>query len=587
MKPPLALFLLGIFSMFGVGAVRRVDTDLFNALLYQAAGPDAKLLVYDAQASQENIVSAPDARDATSFLAALHLRFKKTTPGALLPVGTAPPSPHRLEQLLSEKEITLVIVPGIFGEFIETRAFEEIFRKTDSIFAKQWKTAASQARQKNPSGVLDSVFDIRTQAEMAMDLEKLIHTASVDDNGKVLLKAVLLNAPRFSLETLGDSASRAQIYVRRLSRFFTILGRQSPRNLVFVGYSRGTITALNMLVQAKRLNESKPNSVEWLSRVKAMVALGGVTFGSDLADEAFRKGSLSQKQLALLTRLSDSLVELLPIPKSAGFLEEAEIVVKNTGSIAANTAAWANFLSDFASLSNDQTMVTTLLGTISSSNREPGARGQFGVMGRVVQTLHKDLGMSAESFGLSHATFFSEYSANIRKAKRLVAELMTGVRELTTASRLSWWRDPKNQLPTEGIRYLTLAAAMIDPKFETTIPLSISQNSSCYDSNSIDYQLLRKNCEDFRLASGIALNDSQVAIHKVHFWPELAALLNPYYGEHKLDASWLGIVATHHWGLALEVVNRELEIKNPFPREALAKAIAASVAYELGDNKVK
>ena len=54
--------------------------------------------------------------------------------------------------------------------------------------------------------------------------------------------------------------------------------------------------------------------------------------------------------------------------------------------------------------------------------------------------------------------------------------------------------------------------------------------------------------------SGFALNDSQVATHRVWFYPEAASKLNP--AQKPFEATRLGIMAAHHWDLALKVVTK-------------------------------
>jgi hypothetical protein len=80
-------------------------------------------------------------------------------------------------------------------------------------------------------------------------LSELIDAASIDDaNGKPLVKVILFNTKLGSLESLGDNGKRAEIFNRRLAKYLQLTGDQ---NLVFLGYSRGTPLALEMVAQAK------------------------------------------------------------------------------------------------------------------------------------------------------------------------------------------------------------------------------------------------------------------------------------------------------------------------------------------------
>ena len=56
-------------------------------------------------------------------------------------------------------------------------------------------------------------------------------------------------------------------------------------------------------------------------------------------------------------------------------------------------------------------------------------------------------------------------------------------------------------------------------------------------------------------------------------------LTHPYRA---LDATLLGVLGVHHWGLTLAEVNPTTDGSNPFPRTALLKALAAQVALDFG-----
>ena len=56
----------------------------------------------------------------------------------------------------------------------------------------------------------------------------------------------------------------------------------------------------------------------------------------------------------------------------------------------------------------------------------------------------------------------------------------------------------------------------MDPAFESSVPVDVSQNQASYDPASVDYQLLLKNTQAYRLVSGISLNDSRMGRCKVH-----------------------------------------------------------------------
>jgi hypothetical protein len=166
--------------------------------------------------------------------------------------------------------------------------------------------------------------------------------------------------------------------------------------------------------------------------------------------------------------------------------------------------------------------------------------------------------------------FFDDYSGNIARFKKLVAAITTGVDGLTTESRLAWWRT--HRLP-QTVEYFAITASMADP--DAPDEQELARNPYAYDGDSPDDQTLRQGFRDFKRASGFALNDSQMAVHKAVFWPLVIQGLNP--DNAGLRTHWLGVVGSHHWGVALDVVSRQSSGSvNPFPRGALLKALAAA-----------
>ncbi len=74
--------------------------------------------------------------------------------------------------------------------------------------------------------------------------------------------------------------------------------------------------------------------------------------------------------------------------------------------------------------------------------------------------------------------------------------------------------------------------------------------------------------------TGVSLNDSQVAVYQSLFLPEVIKNLNPQNAGLSMES--LGLLETHHWGVALQVVNKMKDgRKNPFPRERVLLALAA------------
>src|SRR6185437_6644882 len=124
--------------------------------------------------------------------------------------------------------------------------------------------------------------------------------------------------------------------------------------------------------------------------------------------------------------------------------------------------------------------------------------------------------------------------------------------------------------------FLSITATMADPdagQAESTF----MANTRTFAANSPDDFFLIGGYKGMVASSdGITINDSQMVAYKSRFWPELAPLLNP--AQAPMNGRWLGLVGTHHWGLALQVVNKPSDGRmNPFPRTAMLEALALEV----------
>jgi hypothetical protein len=306
---------------------------------------------------------------------------------------------------------------------------------------------------------------------------------------------------------------------------------------MLIGYSRGAPVALDMM--------AAPNVDDWRANVKAVVSLGGVLFGSALADAAQDPESATAKQLAALKTLKDSLVE-----KKSAFI--------------GNTKAWYAFAKTMAKLSNPGGGVPSLEEAEAMFHNAKGV--DMSSSASLMFRYYKE-------FGLSNP--LHDYVPNIQRFKRLVDELRTAVLGLSTAARLAWWRTHK--LKTDGVRYYALAGTMDDPA-TSRLGDKLMSNPYTYDPDSYDQKFLTGSYNDYTKASGSSVNDSQVGALRTHAWPNLVEALN---GQ-RPEGEFLGVLGTHHWGLALKVVSKMTNGKtNPFPRVELLKAVAAYEARRL------
>jgi hypothetical protein len=99
-------------------------------------------------------------------------------------------------------------------------------------------------------------------------------------------------------------------------------------------------------------------------------------------------------------------------------------------------------------------------------------------------------------------------------------------------------------------------------------------------ASTLDDQSLLASQSKLQAMTGISLNDSQVSVPQSAVLPKVIESLNS--ANHEMVFDNLGILGTHHCGVALQTVNEMKDGRvNPFPREAVLKALAATVADDL------
>jgi pimeloyl-ACP methyl ester carboxylesterase len=355
----------------------------------------------------------------------------------------------------------------------------------------------------------------------------------------------LFRHERLSLETADNFDTIVAILSRRLRKFFAVQG--VPEHLVLLGYSMGAPVGLQVLANGDRARES------WAEKVRAFVSVGGVVFGSHAADDAMRPSaerhdSIAHRQISALR----TLVEALRVPQGRPLLG-------GQGKLAAvwsNTRAWLAFGAQWAA-SVDELVAAgpkIRIPRLLRVGRKVDLRPALGVVGSLV----------TETFNLLSPF---QYSSNVERLKRLVDGALSAVDGLSTKERLNWWRE--GTLPTAGIRYYAVAATMLNAPVKDGA-IRIAGNEVAYNPFSVDHEFLRHAYQEFVAASQQRLNDSQVALARAQFWPQLAALLNPHYARRPVDAKLLGVLGVHHWGLTLREVNPAADGSvNPFPSVTL------------------
>jgi pimeloyl-ACP methyl ester carboxylesterase len=495
------------------------------------------------------LLKIPDAiNNPVTSLEELDSTWKMLNPtdffSADLAAGLAPWPESKINETLGARSMTLVVLPGIFSEFIETGAYGEFFDGQDTLGEQEWLSAYQS--HADIGDTTDAHFLLGNlmigedgstiEGEEIVPLVDLVHIASEDKDGKVLFRGIRLAAPRLSLESMGSIKAVAAVYLRRLDKVFRIL--PNPENVVFVGYSRGTTVALEMVKQALA-----DGSHPWFGNVTAVVSVAGVVLGTHLADKLDDPASLEATQLAILRDLGNSLEEVDP----ESTFSKLKVPVKNA-------AKWAVALQQLAAS----------IGLPTIDDLRAALKTLPSVSVSSLVSLVLDIGAE---FGLD--SFASEYNENIRRFRKVVAEAEHALTEIGTTLRKQWWTQAI--LPTD-LQYLavgtTLAGADADMYYGRNLGVM---------TGSADDENLHANYDKYAEAAGMKFNDSQVALHRMLF---PAPVLESFSAAHKnLQGELLGIFATHHWGIALQRVTNESD--NPFPRSAFLKSLATLIAYRL------
>ena len=432
-------------------------------------------------------------------------------------------SNDQIGELLRRKNTTIIIVPGVLGEFIDTRAFEEVFARP-SAYGKQW-----QALVKN-SNIQDERFVLEKMGKEKVSLGDVVNAASIDDKqGQPLLKLVILKTILGSMESVGTNTEKAEIFNRRIQKYIDLTGDQ---NIVLLGYSRGTPLALEMVVQAQKKN------LPYLSKVNALVSYAGVVFGSALADVTGDPKSESGKLLLAAKKLRSEL-------------QLSSSLLDRLGKRAHNSKAIADFVYQLAA--NSKFDADAFLNNARS--------GDFKTVAALIAKVTSELGLGS----------LYDFNGHVLRTQKFIDEVIAAVEGLKSESLKAWWA--KNTLPSH-IKYMSIAASMVDPK-NSEVEKMIFESGVGYN-NSLDDMSLIGNMRTYKQITGVAMNDSQVAVHQSIFLKNAIARLNPQNAG--LDMRALGVLQTHHWGVSLQIVNKMKDGRlNPFPREKVLLALTAYV----------
>ena len=428
----------------------------------------------------------------------------------------------------------LIFIPGILGEFIDKNVIHEVFTGP-SAFKDVYQDQLNQ--------IQDHAYSLAALDQVDFALGERVHLGGIDGaDHKPHVQAMFLQAGTGSLETLGDNATNAATFLRRINKAFSKIPLDQCKNIYLVGYSQGADVAMDMITQAHATPEEYP----FLQNVKGVVTLAGVIYGTETADDVYFNPASPNYQLAEQIKTA---LDHLSVPTAGdGFILASGKVVKN----------WAELVKAVSQVSLPATEKDPGLVKEKLNGATPDPTGFLGLFSHNLSDLFRP--------GLSP----TQALANIERGRVLFEAVLTGSKALSSHARKEWWAN--HQWPATLPIY-SVAATMADPSTATTT--SVLLDSPAYGIDTVDYQLvLRPAYYGLYKITQATLNDSQVLTQREMIFSELITKWNasqPIFPTH-----FLGIVGTHHWGLAFpNAVPTSGGFFNLFPRRVFAEAIGA------------
>ena len=353
--------------------------------------------------------------------------------------------------------------------------------------------------------------------------------------------------------------------MRRLDKFFAVNG--VPDHVYLLGYSRGTPAALDLAAAAAAGSADHP----WGAHLGGVITLGGVIYGTPLADVVNQPDHIMHKLMSRVGKLADDLTTCSDEP-GTGFVDKLRRQHEWDMALAKNAVAWTTGGAELAYLAT-QMGSHPEIGWEGISAGTPDKGQTWKLISNIIfkQTVDAD---DPDSSVFHLDQWFSGYCANVDRFKRIVQAVTDGTQSLTTAARLDWWRN--HQLPA-SMKLFSVGGTMGNRSTSADDVWPLTTNDTAYNPDSIDFKVSRGNYYDLVDASGIELNDSQVPLDRARFWSKLQTALNP--GAPTPKTYWLGAMGEHHWGFAFPaaypMANGSV---NPFPRAQFFKAVGTFVA---------
>ncbi len=180
--------------------------------------------------------------------------------------------------------VTFIVIPPLLSELLPTPIFDDILNRPSSFRDKY---------QAQLGTIEDKVFNWLKMKEVNIDLGAIVRLGSIDDaSGNPLVQLIVFQSPTGSLETIGPIALSRAAFARRVEKLLNLLPDAAVQNPFLLGYSRGGAIALDMIANAAK---APAGTSAIMDKIRGIVTLGGVVYGSELAEvsPSFRIGDLA------------------------------------------------------------------------------------------------------------------------------------------------------------------------------------------------------------------------------------------------------------------------------------------------------
>jgi len=463
------------------------------------------------------------------------------------------PKPDKRCLEAPDRPLTLVVIPGIFGEFIEPVPFQSIVDRPDSHFRRKWQEALEKTS--------DRVYSLLELSEVPCRLADVVRIGSLDQVERSFANVIILKARNGSLETLGTLSANVDIYQRRLTNVFGVVSADT--DIYFVGYSRGLSVALELVSRLHAETKSgaiSPATQAWFKKVRGVIGLGGVFYGANFAHDVLSGKSVTSQLLHLLSETSGKLATF---PKDGS---EKRLC------LAENARTWTHFVKEVSAAGSPKVAagrtflemdLHEMFARESKSrilDREVPLPSQWGIFVLVNTFL-------LNTFNLRQLV--SHYNENIQAFQKLVEAVVAGLQTLTPESQDTWWRT--HDLPS-NITLFSITGTMPEAYLnDYKSPLS---EFAGFGVKTSDYNVsLRASYYDVLSSENTLINDSQISHYASRYWEEM-------YPEHRYAHYYLGVLGTHHWGMAFPYAIKDTARigENSFPRSTLLKSVASFIS---------